>query len=319
MDSNGTPVSPPPSTLAERVRRVLADAPAPLDFTKVKTAVGKLYPKGTKKAPLPPKPSDTEIQRELEVAGVFIHPPPAAKGKPKYWHQPPLTPAELVAKAVREKVAALGDDEVVTEAKLGKPAGKKATPETLRVFADTVADLLRAGSLHRHGKNLGKRPPPSLAWYEVEPAKKAFAALVTAAKKVVGLNAAPVDEVMAALRERLGITPPTEKPKPVVPPPVAPPVPPPAHADLRAVLKQAYDHLCQFVEFRDKLVELPRLYREAAKHLPTLSAEAFKAELWRMGDEHKVQLHIINDVTAAKEPHLAISRAGDLYYYARWN
>lgn len=322
MDSNGTSIAPQGTTLAERVRKVLAEAPAPLDFSKVKTAVGKLYPKGTKKAPQPPKPSDTEIQRELETEGVFVHPATTAKGKPKYWHRPPPpkpTPAEEVAANVRDKVKALGDDDVVAEAKLGKPTKAKATPETLKAFEDTLADLLGAGLLHRHGKNFGKRPPPPPKWHDIDPAKKAFTSLVTAAKKVVGLNAAPADEVIAVLRERLGLTQTSDRPKPVVsPPPVQPAPPPPPAVDLHAALRQAYDHLCKFPEFADGMVDLPSLFHETA-HRRAVTRDEFRDLLWRMSEERKVQLHVLNDPAAAKEPDLGISRNDRLYYYARWN
>ena len=318
MDATGTPdAAPAPSTLAEQVQRVLAEAPKPLTAKQVKAAVDKLYPRGTKKAA---KPSPTSILGELEKEGVFAH-PATKNGELTYWRSKPQTAAEAVAAAVRAKVEALGD-EPVTEAQLGKPGGKKATPEAAQAFADTIAELLGQRKLFQHGKAFGKHPPAPPKWYETEPGKKAFASLVTAAKKVLGLNVAPADEVIALLRERLGHTQPmTDRPEPAPPPQAASPSTPAptGPTDLRASLKAAYDHLCDFVEFRDRLVELPRLYRETAKRVPGLTPEGFKDELWRMSDEREIQLHVLNEVREAQHPELAIHRNDRLYYYLIWN
>lgn len=325
MDANEAPPNPAPATLSEQVRKVLAEAAKPLTVKQVKAGVDKLFPKGTKPAA---KPSAAGVQGELERGGAFKHPVGKKSGEPTYWHKayvPPPTPAELVAKTVREKVAALSDADVVPESKLGKPTGKKLTEETAKAFDDTLADLIAKGELHRHGAKYGKKvpppPPPPLKWYEKAPHKAKFTPVLKAANKLFEVGGVTLDEVLAALREKLGspATPVAPKPQPPVshapasPPPVAP------ATDLRTVLNQAYDHLCLFVEFRDKLVELPRLYREASKRMPGLTPEVFQAELWQLGEEQRVQLHIINDVTAAKEPQFAILRDGDLYYYARWN
>ena len=322
MDANEATAAPPPATLSEQVRKVLDEAAKPLTAKQVKSAVDKLYPKGTKPAA---KPSPAGIQGELERNGAFEHPATKA-GDPTYWHTPyvpPPTPAHVLAAKVRAKVDELADDAVVVEGKLGKPTGKKVTDEQTKAFADTLAELITAGTLHPHpGGKYGKKAPPPpqppLKWYEKAPHKTKFAALMKAANTLFAAAGVTADEFHTAFRRQLGQTPPSaEKPKSVVVPP--PVVPPPAHTELRAVLKQAYDHLCKFPEFRDRLVDLPSLFHETSERQAGVTAEAFMAELWRMGEEHQVQLHIINDVTAAKEPHLAISRDGDLYYYARWN
>jgi hypothetical protein len=85
------------------------------------------------------------------------------------------------------------------------------------------------------------------------------------------------------------------------------------------VLKQAYDHLCEFVEFQHELVPLPRLYRETTKQMPGLTPEVFHGELWQMSEERAIQLHVLNEVREAKDPELAISRNDRLYYFVRWN
>jgi hypothetical protein len=87
---------------------------------------------------------------------------------------------------------------------------------------------------------------------------------------------------------------------------------------LRAALRSAYDHLCLFHEFRDKLVEIPRLYHEAAELLPGLSAQRFRRELEALSAERQVELHKLNEAHLAKERELAIEKDGRLYYYVFW-
>jgi hypothetical protein len=87
---------------------------------------------------------------------------------------------------------------------------------------------------------------------------------------------------------------------------------------LRSALRQAYDHLCLFVEFRDKLVEIPRLYHETVRRLPGLPVERFHQELEALSNERKVELHKLNEVHMAKERNLAIEKDDRLYYYVFW-
>nr|MCU0706371.1 hypothetical protein [Fimbriiglobus sp.] len=103
----------------------------------------------------------TRAGREaLEQLAEFVpQPPPPAPPKP-----PKKSPAEVVADKVRAKVAELDEDAVVTEKALGKPGGTKVTEAQTQAFADTLAELLSAGTLHTHpGGKYGKRPVPTLA------------------------------------------------------------------------------------------------------------------------------------------------------------
>jgi hypothetical protein len=86
----------------------------------------------------------------------------------------------------------------------------------------------------------------------------------------------------------------------------------------RSAIRQAYDHLCLFVEFRDKLVEIPRLYHETVQRLPGLAVERFHQELEALSNERKVELHKLNEVHMAKERELAIEKDDRLYYYIFW-
>lgn len=319
-----TSTLPTSATLAERLHDVLGSAPAPLTFAELKKEVGKLYPKGTKKAPKPPKPSDDELLREVEAEvganRVFVHPP--LKGKAvRYAKTPPPappTPVEIVTGLVATTLAS-GDGPftVAQLAKKPKSLDKTAFTETLE---RVIVDLKAKGQLHEHpgtgkAKLYAKYPPPPKPWHEIEPHKKPFASALTATKKVLALGGVTAEQILAALREALASTPKREDKPIVLPPPV---VPPPVLTELRAVLKQAYEYLCGFVEFRDRLVELPRLYHETAKRMPGLTVEAFHRELWQMSTEWLIELQVENDPNSAKEPNLAIHRNDRLYYYARW-
>lgn len=302
---------PPPSP-AELVAKAVREKVAGLTDDQLVTDKQLGKPTPAKATPETVKAYDDTLAELLNSGDLHRH------GK-NYGKQKPPSVAEQVAANVRAKVAELNADDVVAEAKLGKPAGKAVSTEAKQAFTDTLAELLKSGQLHCHGKNYGRRPPK---WYEAETAKKPFNDLVKNAKKLIEeLRAATADEVLAALREKLGspATPVAPKPQPPVshapasPPPVAP------AADLRTVLKQSYDHLCEFVEFQHELVPLPRLYREAVKRMPGLTPDVFQSELWRMNDERVIQLHVLNEVREAKDPELAIFRNDRLYYFARWN
>lgn len=395
------------SLLADRLKQVLTDAPAPLPFADVKKKLVALYPKTTKKAPAPPKPTDDEIRHGLDAAlarkEVYEH--PAVKGKLRYGTTAPdpvptaeeivrglvlakletgpgpFAAAELakmpkgfakpdfervLGDALRELVAAgqlhehpqvkgkkryglnppvpvpTAEDIVrgLVNAKLESGPGPYTVaelaeqptaikgPEFKRVMAAVLGELLSAGQLHEHPttgktKRYGPKPPPPPEWYKTATFAKPFAAVLKAANTVLKLDGVTADQLLAALRGSLSINSPAAAPEPVrVAPPAHKPEPPPRTEDrppdLRAALKDAYDYLCRFVEFRDKLVELPRLYHETAKRMPGLTPDAFRDELWQMSREHRVELHVLNEVALAKERDLAIYRDDRLYYYARW-
>ena len=300
-----------PAELGDHVRRVVAAAAGPVTLAAVKKQLTAAGVKLGVKAGA----ADGQIQAILD-ADAHAHP---TKGKGQaYWHRPPQSAAERVEAAVRAKVADLGADPV-TAAKLGKPSPKKAAD--LPAFDATIERLIAEGKLHRYGAKYGTRPPPVPAWYETESHKKEFAAAV---KAVRGLIAGGIDydRVITALRAKLA--PPAAPPPPpavpvVVPPPAVVPAPLDVTAALPGALRQAYDHLCQFVEFHtSRLVEIPRLYHELVKRLPAATVAAFHAELWALGGRGRVELHELNEVAQASEPDLALRRDGRLYYYARW-
>lgn len=93
---------------------------------------------------------------------------------------------------------------------------------------------------------------------------------------------------------------------------------PPAEESFQDVLRKAYDHLCLFTEFRDGLVEIPRLYHETKKTLSDLSVKEFHDHLMEMWENREVQLHILNEVYKAAEPDIGIRHNEQLYYYLLW-
>ena len=309
--------SPPQAAaLAERIQAVLGPAAAPLTFAQVKSALKQAGVLFTGRA----KVTDEQIQRELEAGGIHLHPPSTAKGKPKYWHRPPQTLAEQVEATVQAKLDALGD-KLATPSQLGRPK----SPEGVRTFDAILTRLLDDGKLFRRGAKYTTQEPPRPKWYESAPHKATYKKLADAAGKLVDAGGVTLDQIVTALREKFGgaqpvvpQSPPAAVPPDVPPPPVAPPAAGVVAPDLGAALRAAYDHLCKFAEFKDRLVELPRLYHETRKRLPSMSVGAFHEELTRLSLAYRIELHVLNEVGTAEEPHLAISRNDRLYYYARW-
>jgi hypothetical protein len=233
-----------------------------------------------------------------------------------------------------EKVNKALLDAAATPQKLPKlvKAVVKETKSTEEFVTNQANQLIASEQLHKHGtaktphygREKRKLPHP----FEVAPGKKAYEALVKAARKVQ--EAAPavsLDEVLKLLRESLSE--PVAEPE-VVPPPVAPhvadpvvppkpkPHEPPPTPELRAVLKAAYDELCLDVEFQHKMVELRRLYHEACRTLPALTVAQFHHELESLQKDHVLELHALNEVQHAKEPELALHRGDRLLYYVMW-
>ncbi len=391
--SHAEPDVPVEPTLADHLQNLLKSAGAPLPLGDLKKQLKPLYPKGNKKQPRPPMPSEEEITAVLESEGFYRHEGPGGKGKVKYALTAPLSITQLTEQAVREKVATLGDepvkvnklgkpgpkmgqeaaaafdntiaklvaegklfaypkgeyatkappsiaelterdvrekvatlgDEPVKVGKLGKPGGKQG-PEAAEAFDNTIAKLVAEGKLFAYPKGeYGTKAPPQKPWYEVAPAKADFGKILTHSTRLFDHGVAP-QQLLGELQRRFGSrsspsptngTKAVDVPKPVVPTPAAPPVAP-VITDLRTAIKAAYDHLCRFVEFRDKLVEIPRLYHEVKERRPSTSVQEFKDELWKASSDRIIELHEINEVHMAKEPELAIHRDDRLYYFIRW-
>ncbi len=83
---------------------------------------------------------------------------------------------------------------------------------------------------------------------------------------------------------------------------------------LEQAIKQAYEKLCLFVEYQDRLVEIPHLYDELVKLVPEISVDRFHQQLIDMWERSEIEFHILNEVRTAKEPDKAIRKNDTLYY-----
>jgi hypothetical protein len=131
---------------------------------------------------------------------------------------------------------------------------------------------------------------------------------------------AAVLPVLRAVLTKLGGQPtlPPPPPRPTDPPIVPPPVVVTPDR-LRETIEAAYRELCLYVEFRDKLIEIPRLYQEVARQLPGLTVRQFHEAVETLQAERRVDLKVLNEVRAAKNPEQAIRKDDRLYYVLIWN
>jgi hypothetical protein len=249
------------------------------------------------------------VDRGYLVTGTESVPPARGKGAPK-----PVVVAELT-EAGRRHVLGADSPRAVLESLLGavnslasptpppvgdpRPELERATAACVRAIEDGFARLQKS-------------------------VEAALARLDQAVVKALPAGP-PIDPrpVLAAIRSALDrIAPATPGPAPAgAPGPRSPEThdPPAGLPDrVRAALREAYDELCLYVEFRDRLVELPRLYHEAARRLPGLTPARFHRELEALSAERRVELHKLNEVHRAQERDLAIERDGRLYYYVFW-
>lgn len=88
-----------------------------------------------------------------------------------------------------------------------------------------------------------------------------------------------------------------------------------ADPEFRGHLSDAYNHLTNFKEFQDGLVEIPRLYREVKKRSPGTTLDEFHASLAAARGNRAVELHVANEQAAAKDKPLAIEDNNRVFYY----
>lgn len=256
------------------------------------------------------------------------------KEKPKSLDKAFVTSAILAAGNTPQKAA-----DLVKAAKHASGADKPLIESILK-------ELLESKQLHPQSTAktplYGREPPKPPDPLEMGAAKKAFAALVKSAQKVLeAASQVTLDEVLRRLKKALeqlpavpemdsvpapgtshsGSTPVLPAPKPthtlVSPHPELKPEPSTSER-IRIGLKAAYDELCLDVEFQDKVVEIRRLYHETLKNLPGLGVEQFHRELKHLQHSRIVELQALNEVQKAKEPELSISDGDRLLYFVIW-
>jgi hypothetical protein len=193
-----------------------------------------------------------------------------------------------------------------------RPELEKATAACVKAIADAATKMQKAieAAFAKMEQAVLKALPAPVASAAPDPSP-VLAALQAALARVTPPTGATASSAPATAP----ITPPVVT---VPPPPPPPPGTPITSEQLRAGIRQAYDHLCRFVEFSAKLVEIPPLYRETARRVPGLSLEQFHRELEALSGERKIELHKLNEVHAAKDRHLAIEKDDRLYYYVFW-
>lgn len=277
------------------------------------------------------KPFAEGIVDEM-VASKHLHEHPG-KG-PLYGRDAAIDPND------KEKVSAAILAAAATPTKLADliKVALKETKADKEFVTATANDLVTAEQLHKQGPAktapYGAVKPPRIPPLETPSGKKEFDKLAKAAHKLIQtVSGVTVDDLLKHLRISLA----AEAAKPV-PTPENKPTP---HAEalaekhvakhhddhakpaltperIRTTLKTAYDDLCLDPDFEDKLVEIRRLYHDAARILPGLTVPQFHAELKHLQSERAVQLQPINEVQRAKEPELAIHQNDRVLYYVIW-
>jgi hypothetical protein len=241
-------------------------------------------------------------------------PPPGGKGKAKE-----VVIAELTDRG-RRHVLDADNPRQVLEALLPAVRALGETRPDQDTFKSALADATAACLTAIEGAFAKLQETVAAALARMEQSLRS-AVLASAGPR---LDPGPVLAALHAALERAA-TPVSVSaaPQPPTPPPRPPareaaPLPEPASDQLRVVLHQAYDELCLYLEFRDKVVEIPRLYHEVARRLPGLSLTRFHRELEALRDERRIELHKLNEVNLARERALAIEKDGRLYYYVLW-
>jgi hypothetical protein len=87
----------------------------------------------------------------------------------------------------------------------------------------------------------------------------------------------------------------------------------------RQDLADAYNHQILFVEHRDGLVALPRLYDQVRRARPDLTLDQFHAAIDQLSRERQSELHVLNEVSTepTAKDNGSILRGDRLYHYVR--
>jgi hypothetical protein len=82
----------------------------------------------------------------------------------------------------------------------------------------------------------------------------------------------------------------------------------------------AYNDLSQLVEYKDGLVEMPRLYRAMKQAQPDLTVDQFHAAVDQVKRDRQAQVHVLNEVSTKPDAKNqgSIERNDRLYHYVRF-
>lgn len=301
-----------PRSLDQLIRAAMTAESRPITFAQLKSNLKQIGVPTTGKKKVTDETIHSSLAELVSSAAVFEHPGKKYSVTPPPPPPPPLTEQILATFGSEEKKS-------VASIKLGLPTTAKPAD-----FNKALKHLVEVGQLFAHGRGkaqvYARFAEPVPAWHEVGPNAKTFATLVKNARALVERGVVEAAQLLALLRANLAptvvetgsaSTSRVTDSEAKVKPPVSP-------TNLRGELREAYEYLCRFEEFRDRLVEIRRLYFEMTKRQPGLSVADFHRELEAMSNEWLIELHQINEVQLAQDRHLAIERNDRLYYYIRW-
>ncbi len=88
--------------------------------------------------------------------------------------------------------------------------------------------------------------------------------------------------------------------------------------DLSQRVRNAYRKLTHYSEFRDGIVDIPRIYEELRRHDASFGLKTLHTELQRLHAASKLELRVCNDPRDAPLPDEGIWQDGTLLYYVYW-
>ncbi|MCS6863509.1 MAG: hypothetical protein RMJ56_00115 [Gemmataceae bacterium] len=328
------------------MKRTISSPPEPMNHDAVRAAILQaaatpqtltLLKKAAKAATTKLHAKAAEIVVEQMITTGELH-PHSTGASPRYGRdRPPLrNDPEKVRNALLHAA-----DPPKTLAQLVKIAIGETQADKKFVEAE-AQKLIADGLLHKQGPQksapYGRHKPIPPHPLEVPPGKTELSKLIGAAQKLLTKwPEVSVAELLERLQAALAGQP-TARPVAVGPtipqssssaarhvPPattastvVVSPPPTLTSDSLHASIKEAYEELCLDPDFRDRLVEIRRLYRRLQRKQPAVALADFHQALLQLEKQRIIELHDLNEVQRAKEPELAIRRNDRLLYYVIW-
>jgi len=84
-------------------------------------------------------------------------------------------------------------------------------------------------------------------------------------------------------------------------------------------LKDTMEYLGYFVEHRDGLITMDRIYHELVKKIPDITPEQMQNTLWQLSRDYQVELHVLNEAkdAPAEQKKYAIEHNNRMYNFVR--